>query len=98
MSGAERELIAPWGLLANEGEWLVLAATVPAVEPLSSFFERVDAAIKAEGNTPGVLRPSTWDAHRRDVREHGVPLEADEVDRLKQWGERFGLPLPASCG
>jgi hypothetical protein len=88
-------VLGPWSLLAGERDWLVLAATVPAIEPLASFLERVDLEAKSERNLPGLLRPGPWDAKRREVRELGVPVSAKAMKRMERWGERFGLTAPA---
>jgi LDH2 family malate/lactate/ureidoglycolate dehydrogenase len=89
-------LFSPWSLLLGEGDWLVLAATVPAIEPLASFLERVEAAVKSHKAAPGLLAPDTWDATRREIRELGVPVSAETAERLEIYGHRFGMATPAA--
>ena len=84
----------PGSLLAPEGGVLVVAAVVTAMEPLATFHERLDAAVKALGDGPGRLLPGPWDDRRREVREHGVPLDGGVMAELRPRAERLGLEPP----
>jgi LDH2 family malate/lactate/ureidoglycolate dehydrogenase len=88
-------LLVPWSLLAPEGEILVVAAVVTALEPLATFHERIDVALTALGDGPGRLLPGPWEERRRAVREHGVPLDGAVMAALRPWAERLGLEPPA---
>ncbi len=73
---ALNDLISPWAnVLAPEGGWLVAAISVPALEPLSSFHERVAETLKGLDEAAGRLLPARWEAHRQQVREHGMGIE-----------------------
>jgi LDH2 family malate/lactate/ureidoglycolate dehydrogenase len=86
--------LAPWSaVLVPEGGWLVAAVAVAAWEPLAAFHARVRSAMRGlEGDPgPGQLLPADWEAHRREVREHGVPLPAAVRKELWTWAERLGV-------
>jgi LDH2 family malate/lactate/ureidoglycolate dehydrogenase len=85
--------LAPWaGVLATEGGWLIAALAVAAWEPLPKFHDRVHAVLRDHHDPgPGQLLPDAWEAHRRDVRERGVPLPAAVRKDLARWAERLGV-------
>lgn len=87
------ETLAPWSsVLAPDGGYLVLALAVNALEPLTTFHERVASARgEAADLAPGVLQPAVWEAHRREVREQGLPIGADDLTRLKKLAQRLGV-------
>jgi ureidoglycolate dehydrogenase (NAD+) len=85
-------------LLAPAGSWLVAAVAVANLEPLTTFHERIDAWARAAPAAPGRLLPELWDAHRRDVHEHGVAITASVWKKLKQWSQRLGVEAPAPNG
>jgi LDH2 family malate/lactate/ureidoglycolate dehydrogenase len=91
-------LVGPWAsVLATETGWLAAAIAVTAMEPLTTFQERVTAVLKADGNGSGRLDPDDWEARRRDVREHGVAIEPAVWKRLKHWAGRTQIETPEPC-
>jgi LDH2 family malate/lactate/ureidoglycolate dehydrogenase len=89
-----RALVAPWASL-NAGEgWLVLALAVPSLEPLSTFHERVSAALKTLEEAPGQLLPGCWEDRRSKAREHGLSIDAAAMADLKRCAEKLGIALP----
>ena len=87
------ERLGPWAAgLVPEGDWLILALAVTALEPLASFQDRVAAAVG--GNTESAadtLRPAARDAHRRAVREQGVPIDPATRAALDRHAVRLGV-------
>jgi LDH2 family malate/lactate/ureidoglycolate dehydrogenase len=88
-------------LLPEQG-WLVAAVSVPALEPLASFHERVTAALSGSTEeTLGRLLPSAWDAHRRAARAQGIALTATARKSLENWARRLAVappePIAAGC-
>ncbi len=95
-SEALNALVAPWAnVLAPEGGWIVAAISVHALEPLSSFHERVADTLKGLDEKDGRLLPARWEAHRREVREHGLPVEPAVWEALLRWAQRLGIEPPA---
>jgi LDH2 family malate/lactate/ureidoglycolate dehydrogenase len=80
-------------LLPDQG-WLVAAVSVPALEPLTTFHERVASALGGRTEAPGRLLPQAWDTHRRAAREQGVPLAAPAWKSLGDWARRLAVDLP----
>ncbi|WZO99376.1 Ldh family oxidoreductase [Isosphaeraceae bacterium EP7] len=86
--------IAPWiGALVPDGGWLVLALSVHAIEDLGALHGRVGGA-GLSSKAPGRLAPAAWEASRRLVRERGVVVEANALERLADLATRRGLALP----
>jgi len=85
--------IAAEVLLPDQG-WLVAAVSVPALEPLTTFHERVASALAGRTEAPGRLLPQAWDAHRRAAREQGVALAAPAWKALGDWARRLAVDLP----
>jgi LDH2 family malate/lactate/ureidoglycolate dehydrogenase len=86
------EFLAPWvTVLAPGGGWLVLAVAVTAWESLPQFHERVEAALGHPGAEPGQILPADWEAHRREVREHGLSLPRATAEEFLRWAERLGV-------
>ena len=85
--------IAAEVLLPDQG-WLVAAVSVPALEPLTTFHERVASALSGRTEAPGRLLPQDWDAHRRAARAQGVPLAAPTWKGLADWARRLAVELP----
>jgi LDH2 family malate/lactate/ureidoglycolate dehydrogenase len=86
----------PWAaVLTPEDGWLIAAVAVAAWEPLPAFHARVKAALEDQerktGPLPGQLLPLAWEAHRRDIREHGVPIPDAVRTALRPWAERLGV-------
>jgi LDH2 family malate/lactate/ureidoglycolate dehydrogenase len=81
-------------VLAPEGEWLVGAVAIAALEPLATFHERVEVSLRELGETPGRLVPEAWEAHRRKAHEHGLVIAAPAWKKLAHWAERLGVELP----
>lgn len=81
-------------LLPDQG-WLVAAVSVPALEPLTTFHERVTAAVGQRTEAPGRLLPEPWEAQRRVVRQQGVPLAAPAWKLLADWARRLAVEPPS---
>ena len=76
---------------------VILVLAVPAMEPLTSFHDRVDASfrqINVEGDQAGWLLPATWQVTRREARERGVTLDDRATAELRGWADRFSVPWP----
>jgi LDH2 family malate/lactate/ureidoglycolate dehydrogenase len=86
--------VVPWTLLVPDRGWLVLAATVGALEPLSTFQERVEAAIASGKEEPGLLLPAAWETRRRAAREHGLEIPQHTRDAFQPWIESLGIEPP----
>ncbi len=83
--------------LLPDGGWLIAALSIAALEPISTFHERVAAvAARAEamGIRSGFLCPQAWEVCRRDAREQGVAVEKSVWHRLKGWADRHAITLP----
>jgi LDH2 family malate/lactate/ureidoglycolate dehydrogenase len=80
--------------LIPEGDWLVVAVSVPAFEPLSSFHERLAEMARPLDESDGRLLPGPWDARRREAQAHGVPIKPPVWEALTAWARRFEVPLP----
>jgi LDH2 family malate/lactate/ureidoglycolate dehydrogenase len=92
-------MVTPWiAALAPEGGWLVAALSVAALESISAFHERVGATLDAVRESPGGLLPGPWEARRRIAREVGIPLAAEAMKSLTQWGGRLGVEPPPRAG
>ena len=71
----------PWSPLIGGGDWIIQAVSVPGMEPLASFHERVSAFAKgAEG---AYLRPDRLEGMRREARERGLSVTAATLAALK---------------
>jgi LDH2 family malate/lactate/ureidoglycolate dehydrogenase len=91
------EGLAAWAeMLAPEGSWLVAAIAIANLEPLATFHERLGAWSRGLAGAPGWLLPDVWDAHRREVCEHGVAIPAPVWKKLKQWSQRLAVEIPNS--
>jgi LDH2 family malate/lactate/ureidoglycolate dehydrogenase len=75
------------------GGWLVAVLAISALEPLTSFHDRLAATLPREV-TEGQLRPDRWEEHRRTLREHGLPLDAPTRKALRAHADRLGVPFP----
>jgi LDH2 family malate/lactate/ureidoglycolate dehydrogenase len=91
---AMRALGGPWSLLATDSGWLVAALAVSALEPLATFHERVNAALRAPDGALPLLRREPWEKTRAEARERGLPLGESALAALKHWSERLGATLP----
>jgi len=89
----------PWvsSLVGGDG-WLILAVSIPALEALGKFHERVGEALGRTARGAGLLRPETLEASRRVARERGVTIEPEAVGRLSRWAERLGVAWPGPAG
>jgi LDH2 family malate/lactate/ureidoglycolate dehydrogenase len=80
---------APWLPLTGDEGWIIQAVSVPAMEPLASFHERVAHFAKnANGN---VLQPDRLESLRREARENGVKVSKDTQSALTAWGAKLGI-------
>src|SRR5262249_11504295 len=86
--------LAPLGLLAPEGGWLVAAAAIGALEALATFHERLAAARPGLDRLPGALLPDRWESSRRSARERGVPVPPGPFSALRRRAKEQGVPLP----
>ena len=89
---------SPWiGALAGADGWAILALAVAAIEPLTTFQDRVAASFAGKADEgPGRLSPVPWDARRKLAREKGVGLDEAASAGLRAWADRLGVPWPAS--
>jgi LDH2 family malate/lactate/ureidoglycolate dehydrogenase len=84
--------LSTWAeVVAPRGGWLVAALTIAAWESLPSFHERVKYALDDRATYPELLRPDACAAHRRTVREQGVPLPKTVWNELTRWAGRVGV-------
>lgn len=89
-------LWAPWAsALVPEGGWLVAALSIKAMEPLSTFHERVESTMKEADEGHGRLLPTAWETRRRVAREQGVPVTKASWSRFSEWATRLRVPLPS---
>jgi LDH2 family malate/lactate/ureidoglycolate dehydrogenase len=89
-------------------EWLrttnthsFIAFDIDSFMPLSLFAERMAAYVaelkgrpRAAGYDEVLLPGERASRAVRDSQEHGVPLEADVAERLRELGNRYSVPLP----
>ena len=96
------EWLRPWSAwisaFSGGDGWVILALAVSAMEPLTSFHERVGSSFDHAQEGAGLLSPRSWEARRRDAREHGVSIDPDTLQSLRGWASRLGVPWPASVG
>jgi LDH2 family malate/lactate/ureidoglycolate dehydrogenase len=85
-------------LLVGESSWLVAAVSVPALEPLASFQQRIASASHGVEETPAMLPPDRWNTLRRETREQGVLIAGADWKPLDAWAERLGVPAPTPIG
>jgi LDH2 family malate/lactate/ureidoglycolate dehydrogenase len=87
--------LMPWArAVLPDGDWLVCAVGVRAIESLAGFRERVDVGMRDLGDGPGRLLPGAWEARRKEARERGIRIAAGPWKKLAQWAERLGVALP----
>lgn len=89
-------------LLVPEGEWLVQAVSVPAIESLAAVQERVQATLAGRrGTSPtanGLLPPTELEARRQQARERGVPVADPVATELQARAQRLGIAWPTPLG
>ena len=82
--------LIPWSPLIGGSDWIIQAVSVPAMEPLASFHERVHQFAKT---APGeFLRPDRLEGLRRETRERGLNLAAATRLALGEWAGKLGRP------
>jgi LDH2 family malate/lactate/ureidoglycolate dehydrogenase len=91
--------LAPWALLVPEGEWLIQAVAVAAVESLAGLHARVAAGLGAlapasDADAAGLIRPEAWEASRREARERGLAVPPKTWQALEAWAGRLGAAVP----
>lgn len=88
--GSDAKAVAsPWSSLVGASDWIVQVASVPAMEPLSSFHERV---AEFAGAAPGAfLAPDRLEATRREALENGVALASATRSALTTWREKLAV-------
>ena len=93
------ELCSPWiATFAGEDGWVILALSVAAMEPLTTFHERVASSFREPIDGRGQLGPDSWETRRREARDHGVSLDEASSAVLKGWAGRLGMPWPMTAG
>jgi LDH2 family malate/lactate/ureidoglycolate dehydrogenase len=90
------EALAPWitAIAGSDDGWSILALSVSAMEPLSSFHRRVATLFRGRAGS-GYLTPGPWEARRREVRGRGITLDGGFSDDLRTWTERLEVPWPS---
>jgi LDH2 family malate/lactate/ureidoglycolate dehydrogenase len=81
-------------ILLPDGSWLMGAVSIAILEPLSTFHERVGKVLHEMADGPGRLLPATWEAQRRQAREHGIPIASGVWKELNQWAQRLAVEIP----
>jgi LDH2 family malate/lactate/ureidoglycolate dehydrogenase len=81
-------------VLVPEGDWLVAAVSVPAMEPLATWHARLAAIADRMSSAPGRLPPGAWEARRRRVHQEGVVVEPAAWKSLARWAHRFSMDVP----
>lgn len=92
--GSDRAALAsfmPWSPLIGVGDWIIQAVSVPALEPLASFHERVSEFAKGAGGA--FLQPDRQEGLRREARERGLSLSSATRSALKDWAGRHSLAV-----
>jgi LDH2 family malate/lactate/ureidoglycolate dehydrogenase len=92
--GAVLDRLAPWALLAGEGEVVVVAVAVAAFEPLGTFHRRVAETIETRDGADGWIFPRAWQQHRLDQQRRGVPLPEPVTRALRERCSSAGIALP----
>jgi LDH2 family malate/lactate/ureidoglycolate dehydrogenase len=86
---------ASWAsVLAPEGEWLLGAIAIAALEPLATFQERVMQALRERSDAPERLHPADWSVERRKAHEDGLLVAAPAWKKLMHWAERLEVEPP----
>lgn len=94
-NSAWTEAWSPWiSALSGPEGWSILALAVPAMEPLTSFHERVNGTFSDPAGGAGQLLPGPWAAHRREARERGIAIDDGASADLRTWSERLHVPWP----
>ncbi len=90
---------SPWISAFTGGDgWAILALAVPAMEPLTSFQDRVGQLFRDAAAGRGRLLPGRWEAHRIEARERGVSVDEASAAALRGWADRLNVAWPASIG
>ncbi len=84
--------LKPWlSALVPEGDWLIVSLRIDAIESLSTFLERGEAAMKFDPKFFSQVLPSVSEEKRRAARELGIPLTPPVRDSLFDWAVRLGV-------
>ena len=96
VSPGEIDALAPWiaAIAGSHEGWSILALSVSAMEPLTSFQRRVSASLDGRAGG-GYLSPGPWEARRREVRERGITLDEATSAGLGAWADRLKLARPS---
>jgi LDH2 family malate/lactate/ureidoglycolate dehydrogenase len=81
-------------VFAPRRSWLVAALTIPALEPLSIFHQRVAYLLHGPTEDPCRLVPAVWNRRRREAYEHGIALPEIASRQLEDWARRLAVALP----
>jgi hypothetical protein len=93
------EAFFPWvEALAPDGGWLLGAIAVSALEPLTTFHERVTAISKAVSRFDNHGLTDSGMECRRRAREHGVAIEPAAWKSLKAKAQLLGVEFPHPSG
>jgi hypothetical protein len=85
-------------VLLPEGDWLVAALSVPAIESLTSWHERLAALGGAISPAPGRLSPEEWEGRRHRAQQEGVIVEPAAWKSLARWAHRLSVDVPGPLG
>jgi hypothetical protein len=90
---------APWiSTVAGDDGWMILAFSVPALESLSTFHERISRTPRSSVDGRGALWPETLATRRLEARERGVSLDPTATAALKGWAGRANVLWPSEFG
>jgi hypothetical protein len=81
-------------VLVPEGNWLVAAVSIPALESFATFNERLSAVADGMLSAPGRLLPGVWETRRRGVRQTGLVVETAAWKSLTHWARRHSVDIP----
>jgi hypothetical protein len=81
-------------VLVPEGNWLVAAVSIPALESFATFNERLSAVADGMASAPGRLSPEVWETRRRGVRQTGLVVESAAWKSLTHWARRLSVDVP----
>jgi len=81
-------------ILIPEGDWLVAAVSVPAMDSLAAWHQRSAAIGDRMPTAPGRLPPEAGEARRRRVRREGVGVEPAAWKSLAHWAHRLSVEVP----
>jgi LDH2 family malate/lactate/ureidoglycolate dehydrogenase len=86
----------PMSLLVPEGDWLLQAIAVPAIESLEALHQRLASALHpCELPEPDfLLNPGSWEARRAEALTDGIAIPDGAWKALRTWAGRLGVAAP----